>query len=58
MDSGILALAPMLIIMFVYLVIVIGIIVFIIVTVNKFLQLKREHNDLLREIVNRMDKKA
>lgn len=57
MSSGIFALAPMLIITFVYLAVVVGIIVFVIVTVNKFLQLKREHNDLLREIINRMDKK-
>jgi len=57
MNSGIFALAPMLIFMFFYLAIVVGIIVYIIITVNKFLNLKREHNDLMREIINKMDKK-
>ncbi len=57
MNSGLFALAPMLIIVFIYLAILVGIIVFIVVTVNKFLHLKREHNDLLREIINKMDKK-
>lgn len=57
MNSSLFALAPMLMFIFVYLVIIIGIIVYIIVTVNKFLRLKREHNDLLREIINKMDKK-
>ena len=58
MNSGIFALAPMLIFMFIYLAVGVGIIVYIVITVNKFLNLKREHNELLREIVNRMDKKA
>jgi uncharacterized integral membrane protein len=57
MHSGIFALFPMLIIMFIYLSVVVGIIVFVVITVNKFLNLKREHNDLLREIINKMDKK-
>jgi len=57
MNSGIFALAPMLIFVFIYLAVLVGIIVFVIVSVNKSLRLKKEHNDLLREIINKMDKK-
>ena len=57
MNSGIFALAPMLIFVFIYLAVIVGIIVFVIVSVNKSLRLKKEHNDLLREIINKMDKK-
>ena len=57
MSTGILGVAPFVITTLLYIEITVGIMVYITVTVNKFLRHKRVHNDLLREINNRMDKK-
>jgi hypothetical protein len=40
-----------------YLVIIFGTFYFIYTWVNKFISLKQEHNDLLREILKKMDNK-
>ena len=45
---------PLLIVLF-YLAILGGIFYLVYTWVNKFLELKREHNDLLREIIKKMD---
>lgn len=48
---------PMVLIVIFYLAIIGGIIYMIYKWVNKFIALKQEHNDLLREIVNKLDSK-
>jgi len=55
---GFLPFLPILVIIIVYLAILIGIIVLINFWVNKNIVLKREHNDLLREIIKKMDNKG
>jgi len=40
-----------------YLVLIILLIVFIVISVNKFLSIKKEQNDLLREIIRKIDLK-
>lgn len=47
---------PFFIIIF-YFVLIFGIFYFIFTWVNKFIALKEEHNDLLREIIKKMDNK-
>ena len=47
---------PFLMISF-YLAIIIGVFYLIYKWVNKFISLKQEHNDLLREIIRKMDNK-
>ncbi len=41
---------------FVYLAIIAGVLYLIYTWVTKFIRLKQEHNDLLREIVKKMDR--
>ena len=41
----------------VYLTVIFGILYLIYTWVNKFILLKQEHNDLLREIIKKMDNK-
>jgi len=41
----------------IYLTIIFGILYLIYTWVNKFILLKQEHNDLLREIIKKMDNK-
>ena len=41
----------------IYLMFIIGIIYLIYTWVNKFILLKQEHNDLLREIIKKLDNK-
>ena len=53
---GELIILPMLI-GIIYLTVIIGILYLIYTWVNKFLLLKQEHNDLLREIIKKMDNK-
>lgn len=48
---------PSLIIIFVYLAIIAGSLYLIYHWVTKSIRLKQEHNDLLREIIKRMDNK-
>ena len=48
---------PLLIVIVIYLVIIFGILYFIYKWVNKFISLKEEHNDLLREIIKKMENK-
>ncbi|XHP75684.1 hypothetical protein KCTC52924_03451 [Arenibacter antarcticus] len=43
--------------LFFYLAIIFGILYVIYKWVSRFIALKQEHNDLLREIINRMDNK-
>ena len=47
---------PMVIII-IYLMIIFGVFYLIYTWVNKFIALKKEHNDLLREIIKKMDNK-
>lgn len=47
---------PLLFMLF-YLALIIGILYLIFTWVNKFLVLKQEHNNLLREIIKKMDNK-
>lgn len=54
---GFLPFLPIMVIVIVYLAILIGIIVLINFWVNKNIVLKREHNELLREIIKKMDNK-
>lgn len=54
---GYMSFLPMAIIVIFYLAIIGGIIYMIYTWVNKFIVLKQEHNDLLREIVKKMDSK-
>ncbi len=51
---GLFTFFPILIVI-VYLAILFGIFYLIYTWVNKFISLKQEHNDLLREIVSKMD---
>jgi len=44
------------ILMIIYWAVIIGVFYLIYTWVNKFISLKKEHNDLLREIVKKMDK--
>ena len=44
------------IILIIYLAFIILVIYFVVSRVNKFLNLKQEHNQLLREIAHKMDK--
>ena len=53
---GGLILLPMLI-GIIYLTVIIGILYLIYTWVNKFILLKQEHNDLLREIIKKMESK-
>jgi len=53
---GMFALLPVLFIFVFYLAIFFVILYLIYTWVNKFIALKQEHNDLLREIIKRMDK--
>lgn len=53
---GLFAIFPLLI-MTVYLAVLAGIIYLIYTWVTKFIQLKQEQNDLLREIIKKMDHK-
>lgn len=53
---GIFGLFPFLILLF-YLAIVIGVFYLVYTWVNKIISLKQEHNDLLREIIKKMDNK-
>ena len=48
---------PILLISFTYLAIVAGIFYLIYTWVNKFITLRQEQNDLLREIIKKMDSK-
>jgi hypothetical protein len=41
----------------IYLTVIIGILYLIYTWVNKFILLKQEHNDLLREIIKKMENK-
>ena len=41
----------------IYLTVIIGILYLIYTWVHKFISLKQEHNDLLREIIKKMDNK-
>lgn len=43
---------------FVYLAIFVGVLYLIYTWVTKFIRLKQEHNDLLREIIKKMDRPA
>jgi hypothetical protein len=54
---GLFAFLPVLIIGVFYLVMIVVVFFLIYTWVNKFIRLKEEHNDLLREIVKRMDNK-
>ncbi len=51
---GLFSFVPFLIIIF-YLAIIVGILYMIYRWVNKFISLRQEQNDLLREIINKMD---
>jgi hypothetical protein len=53
---GIFSFFPFLIII-IYLAIIIGVFYLIYTWVNKFISLKQEHNDLLREIIKKMENK-
>jgi len=55
---GFLPFLPIMVIIIVYLAILIGIFVLINYWVNKNIVLKREQNDLLREIIKKMENKA
>jgi hypothetical protein len=52
---GMFTFLPLLFVFF-YLALIIGILYLIYTWVNKFIALKQEHNDLLREIIKKMDK--
>lgn len=52
---GMLTFLPLLFVMF-YLAILAGLFYLVYTWVNKFIALKQEHNDLLREIIKKMDK--
>ena len=54
---GMLPFIPLLFVVVVYLSIIAGIFYLIYTWVNKFIVLKHEHNDLLREIIKKMDNK-
>jgi hypothetical protein len=54
---GIFTILPLFIFM-VYIAILVGILYLIYTWVNKFIVLRQEQNDLLREIIKRMDTKA
>lgn len=47
--------ATLFIFQFVYLLFIILVIFYVVTRVNKFFQLKQEHNQLLREILKKMD---
>ncbi len=53
---GIFSFIPILIMIF-YLAIIVGIIYLVFTWVNKIIFLKQEHNDLLREIIKKMENK-
>jgi hypothetical protein len=53
---GLFPIFPLLIIVFFYLAIIGGIFFLIYTWVNKFITLRQEQNDLLREIIKKMDK--
>lgn len=53
---GYFAFFPILMILF-YLAIIIGIFYLVYTWVNKFIALKEEHNNILREIIKKMDSK-
>ncbi len=57
MNSGLFALAPVIILSLLYFAVIAAIIIMIVVWVNKFLNLRREQNDLLREIIKKLDNK-
>ena len=54
---GLFAFLPVLIIGVFYLAIVAGLFILIYTWVNKFISLRQEQNDLLREIIKKMDQK-
>ena len=55
--TSILPFIPVVISAIVYLAIIFGILYLIYKWVNKFISLRQEQNDLLREIINKMDSK-
>jgi hypothetical protein len=54
---GLLTFFPLILIFVFYLALIAGVFYLIYTWVNKFIRLKEEHNNLLREIVKRMDNK-
>jgi len=56
MDTLMFSFFPVLIFLF-YLTIIIAVVYFVYTRVNKIISLKKEQNDLLREIINKMENK-
>lgn len=56
MDMLMFSFFPILIVLF-YLTIIAGVLYYVYTWVNKFLSLKKEHNDLLREIIKKLENK-